>query len=340
MTSTKDRCFPRRVDARVPEPNSNPALRPKSLAGVFTPQRGARIQSPGFTLVELLVVIAIIGVLVGLLLPAVQAAREAARRMSCSNNMKQISLGLHNYHDAHRNFPAGYYQIVAGAANESTWISHFLPFIEQSALYEGITAWNYFGSPNVNPGVTKVIQTFIPTMTCPSDVEVKLALGFWARGNYAANNGIGPMYTEGFNSVVRGPVGVFGQNVSKNMKDVLDGTSNTAMIAELLRSPGEDFRGTMHYPEGPLYQHNQGPNSNVFDQFRTSLCVSIDRAPCTGTYSAFNDRSIVLSARSLHPGIVNVGLVDGSIRVVTNSVDLVTWNNLGIPDDGKVLAEY
>ncbi len=340
MMSLTMRCVPNKtgVDSRDSHPESCPPLTKGS--GVFPRHRRDGNARLGFTLVELLVVIAIIGVLVGLLLPAVQSAREAARRMSCSNNLKQIALGLHNYHDSNLDFPAGYYQFTYGPANESTWISHILPFIEQGALYEQIEQWNYFGSPNVNPGVTNVIKTFLPTMTCPSDVDVKLALGYWARGNYGANNGIGPMYTEGRNLVTRGPVGVFGQNDSKNMKDILDGTSNTVMIAELLRSPGDDFRGTMHYPEGPLYQHNQGPNSKVFDQFRTSLCKSIDRAPCTGTYTAWNNRSIVLSTRSLHPSVVNVALVDGSVRTISDSINLVTWQYLGTPEDGNVLADY
>lgn len=340
MTSTQMDRSPQRLIACSPRSDASTCTLPATASHTSTPRRRARVVSPGFTLVELLVVIAIIGVLVGLLLPAVQAAREAARRMSCGNNMKQIALGLHNYHDVHLDFPAGYYQIRAGAANESTWISHILPFIEQNTLHDQIQEWNYFGSPNLNPGVTNVIKTFIPTMTCPSDVDVKLALDYWARGNYAANNGIGPMYNEAFNVVARGPVGVFGQNDSKSMKDILDGTSNTVMVAELLRSPGNDFRGVMHYPEGPLYQHNNGPNSKVFDQFRTSLCVSIDRAPCTGTYSGHSTRSIVLSARSLHPSIVNTAFVDGSVRAISNSINLVTWQNLGTPEDGGVLSDF
>lgn len=302
--------------------------------------RSLRNRQVGFTLVELLVVIAIIGILVALLLPAVQAAREAARRTQCNNNLKQLALGLHNYHDTFRKFPAGYYQIPTGAANESTWITHILPFIEQKPLYDGITAWVAFGSPSPGTGVHKVTSTFIPGLLCPSDVEVQLALTHWARGNYAGNNGIGPMFTEGQNSVARGPVGVFPQNVSRNMAEILDGTSNTAMVGELLKSPGDDFRGVMHYPEGPLYHHNQAPNSKVPDQFRTSLCKSIPRAPCTGTYTAWNNRSIVLSARSLHPGGVNLALCDGSVRFVSNTVNLTTWQNLGTPQDGAVLGEY
>ncbi|MEO8493827.1 MAG: DUF1559 domain-containing protein [Planctomycetota bacterium] len=294
----------------------------------------------GFTLVELLVVIAIIGILVALLLPAVQAAREAARRMQCTNNLKQIAISLHNYHDTYKNFPAGYYQVTTGVANESTWITHTLPFIEQKSLHDLITVWERFGSPPAGSGIQKVTSTFIPGMICPSDVKVKVALGNWARGNYVGNNGIGPMFTEGQNSVPRGPIGVFPQNESRNMAEILDGTSNTAMVSELLRSPGDDFRGVMHYPEGPLYQHNQGPNTTVADQFRGSLCITLPRAPCIGTYTAWNNRSIVLSARSLHPGVVNLALVDGSVRSVSGTVNLLTWQNLGTPQDGAALGDF
>lgn len=317
-------------------------LRRRSLAAVNPSQAQPlpNLRRRGFTLVELLVVIAIIGVMVGLLLPAVQAAREAARRSQCTNNLKQIALGIHNYHDTYRKFSAGYYQFPTGPANESTWITHLLPFIEQKNLFDGIEHWQGFGGPPAGSGVHRVTSTFIPTLICPSDFEVELVLTNWARGNYAGNNGIGPMFTEGQNSVARGPNGVFRQNRSRSMAEMIDGTSNTVMVAELLKSPEQDFRGVMHYPEGPLYHHNQAPNSAIPDQFRSGLCASIPRAPCIGTYTAWNNRSVVLSARSLHPGGANVALVDGSVRLVSDTVNLTTWQNLGIPDDGATLGEF
>ena len=118
-----------------------------------------------FTLVELLVVIAIIGILIALLLPAVQAAREAARRMQCANNLKQIGLGVHNYHDSHRTFPVIDYP-------EVTWGTRILPFIEQSALYDeydmNTVAANYSTAPPAALKNNQLIQTILPTYVCPS----------------------------------------------------------------------------------------------------------------------------------------------------------------------------
>ena len=112
-----------------------------------------RFQRFGFTLLELLVVIAIIGVMVGLLLPAVQAAREAARRMSCTNNMKQLGLGLHNYHSAYNNFPAG---VRGGTSPSEGWGFPFwyglLPFIEQQSLAENLVVVGTASAPTQSPG--------------------------------------------------------------------------------------------------------------------------------------------------------------------------------------------
>jgi prepilin-type N-terminal cleavage/methylation domain-containing protein len=296
-----------------------------------------------FTLIELLVVIAIIGVLIGLLLPGVQKAREAANRIRCGNNLKQIGLGLHNYHATFDSFPPGYQWLgsVFLNSNESTWITHALPYYEQDALYRQANFSIDFGqSPNTNDPVT---GTFLTLFKCPSDVEVGLpSVGHHARGNYAGNDGIGAMILPANfqpNSSVTVP-GVFMINSKTRVADILDGTSNTALVSELIKSPGEDFRGVMHYPEGPLYQHNHTPDSAVPDNFRTSLCVSIPQAPCIGTYPSWDTRNVILTARSHHTGGVNLVLADGSVRFVSDDIDLGTWQALGSIAGGEPLGNF
>ena len=301
-----------------------------------------RRKNGGFTLVELLVVIAIIGILIALLLPAVQAAREAARRSQCTNNLKQLGLGLHNYHDTFKGFPASQYFNTATNKNESTWVTHLLPFIEQKPLFDQIKNWEVcFGCFPTSTGADVVISTKIPGMLCPSDVESVNAINSYAKGNYLANTGIGPMETDN-NGTLGGPAGVFRRNRSTRMADLIDGTSNTAMLSETLKIDNvNDWRGVMHYPEGSAYQHNRSPNSSVPDELRASMCVTtLPRAPCVGVGAAYNNRCLIFSARSLHPGGVNVALADGSIRFVSNSVNLITWQNLGIAADGNVLGEF
>ena len=307
----------------------------------------------GFTLIELLVVIAIIAVLIGLLLPAVQKVREAAARMSCSNNLKQLGVALHNYNTAQSHFPSGYLwqQIWTNAqSDESTWISHLLPYIEQDNLgqtYNGGLSGHWFGEPSADPLVDPVRTAFLKIFLCPSDISpvalVPSASPYFARGNYVANNGIGPMsvaMAPPFNpkSTVVTP-GVFLQNSNTRVADITDGLANTAFVSELIKVPStDDGRGIMHYPEGPLYQHNFTPNSSSPDQFRTSLCVSIPEAPCVGAYPDWSTRAVILTARSRHSGGVNLLLGDGSGRFVNNNISLATWRALATVSAGDILG--
>lgn len=134
--------------------------------------------------------------------------------------------------------------------------------------------------------------------------------------------------------------GMFMINSKIRIADIPDGTSNTAMVSELIKSPGEDWRGVMHYPEGPLYQHNNTPNSPTPDEFRNQFCRSIPEAPCIGTYTSYDTRKVILSARSRHPGGVNLALADGSVRFVQNSINLGTWKALSTPGGGEVVGDF
>ena len=287
---------------------------------------------PAFTLIELLVVIAIIAVLVALLLPAVQQAREAARRSQCRNNLKQIGLAMQTYHADLNTLPPGAIQFPS-SLNESTWVTHILPYLDQLPLFETVN-WNQcFGCvPNTTTPSYKVSYTFLSGLKCPTDNDVELALGLYARGNYAANTGMGTLKSMSVDtSRTNGP---FVMNSRTRMSDFTDGTSNTVLVSELLNVPGNDFRGVMHYPEGPLYQHDNSPNTSVPDQFRTSLCVSIPRAPCVGTYTAWNNRQILIAARSQHVGGIHSVMGDGVVRLFSDNTNLTVWRSVSTHNGG------
>jgi Tfp pilus assembly protein PilE len=295
-------------------------------------------------LIELLVVIAIIAILIALLLPAVQQAREAARRSQCKNNLKQLGLALHNYHDTFNTLPPGAIQVFeTNAQNEATWISMILPYIDQAPLYNRANFSSCFGCVSApgNPSY-EIVSPILTAMICPSDPNSgMLAFGVYRRGNYVANSGIGALRSSSNPSdPARTYSGPFTMNSSRKFRDFVDGTSNTAMLAELLNSTGNDFRGVMHYPEGALYQHDRVPNTSIPDEERTVFCVSGPRVPCTGTSTSHLDRALVYSSRSYHIGGAHITLADGSVRFISENLSLVTWQALGTQGNSEVLGEF
>jgi prepilin-type processing-associated H-X9-DG protein len=307
-------------------------------------------------LVELLVVIAIIGVLVALLLPAVQAAREAARRMSCTNNMKQIGLSMHMHHDTKLLLPPG---TTGGGGTgtdvgkpvgptECTWVAFLFPFMEQTTLDSQIN-WTQTTANFYNGGGAKISPLKLSLFLCPSDSRpdpnTTYPPSVFGRGNYVANSGIGPTVEyrggPGHTAPLTRPGGVFYINSWLGFRNFTDGTTNTIMVSET-RVPRStlDGRGIMHYPEGPMYHHNRTPNSLVPDEIRTAWCQTTPQAPCIGAYSAYNSVRDIRTARSFHPGGVNVLLADGSVRFATETINLTIWQALSSPDAGETIGDF
>jgi prepilin-type N-terminal cleavage/methylation domain-containing protein len=299
---------------------------------------------PGFTLIELLVVVAIIGVLIALLLPAVQKVREAANRTRCQNNLKQLALAQHNYHSANGNFTNGVpykggqfgamYPFSMTNNDGITWVTLSLPYLEQDALYQTANFnANFGGSAGTNDALR---GTALSVMTCISDpARQAVAIAIFNKGNYCANAGIGPMMSYHGTAPPPSPLntvttpGVFGYNSNTRLTDIVDGSSNTAMFSEIRRSTGDDFRGVMHYPEGPFYMHNFVPNDLTPDWVRTAFCVNSPDVPCTGTFGSWSVRNIRMTARSWHLSGVNVAMADASVRFAPNTVTPAVWQAVG-----------
>jgi prepilin-type N-terminal cleavage/methylation domain-containing protein len=312
-----------------------------------------------FTLIELLVVIAVIGILIALLLPAVQKVREAANRTKCVNNLKQLGLAMHNYHDVNQLFPPGTYASTYGGpdtwtGDRTSWALFLLPYVEQSNMWNIYQAWHVlqtgtFWWPFQEPN--NVHFAIVPVWLCPSDPNSPKTLTFGGgtqaasqglHGNYAACAGSTVFNTGGPPAVYGGTSlnGMFYSASKTRIADVTDGTTNTLMVGEILVSPdvsGHDTRGR-YWSDGTtggeLFSTLNPPNTSVQD--RLTYCQPITAAPCTpGSDNMF------LSARSQHSGVVNAALADASVRSVSNNVNLSgSWQPLGTRANGEVLGDF
>lgn len=296
----------------------------------------------GFTLVELLVVIAIIGVLIALLLPAVQQAREAARRMQCSNNLKQLALALHNYHDTHQSLPAGTYGCCWG-----TWQVSILPFIEQQNLYEryNVTdkydtdASRYGGADN-----SDVTSQRINALTCPSDTP-NTPMSNLTSHNYAVNFGnTGYSQQASLNGVTFGgaPFAYVSSGSTDKyfgFQDIVDGTSNTMLAAEVLQGTGRDLRGFTWWGDASGISAYLPPNASEPDRIYTETFCENDpqrNLPCT---TSTTSAPIMFASRSRHSGGVQTVLCDGSVRFITETIELSSWRAMATTNGGEVIPE-
>ena len=259
-------------------------------------------------------------------------------------------------HASKGHFPSGHYWPEPGASSqdgaiESTWVAQALPYFEAGVLFDELdwsTSFGNTGDPN-NSNL-QIMGKQLPIMLCPSDQKVPVLTRMsgrptFAHGNYLANNGIGPMgelsyEDESDSRITNGLAGVFYINSKTKVRDFTDGTTQTAMICEIILTPGDtslpewqhDMRGVMHYPEGCLYHHNNTPNTLSPDWIREAYCNNINKlAPCVGAYSSAGNRRLTLNARSRHPGGVNLLLGDGSVRFIDDSIELDIWRALATP---------
>jgi prepilin-type N-terminal cleavage/methylation domain-containing protein/prepilin-type processing-associated H-X9-DG protein len=294
-------------------------------------------RSRAFTLVELLVVIAIIAVLIGLLLPAVQSARESSRRSSCSNNVKQLGLAMHSYAAAKGRLPPGRQvfieQTTASAAQWSPTVAFLLPFIEERAradLYDFKKSWD--------KQITVVGQV-IPAYQCPSDtsqvMEQSQSTGGDRKGSYGQNFG---QNTNGVPFLVARAKAPFAGKYGARFADITDGTSKTLMLMEMIQAPSPmgqptDRRARIWNPSGGTYQlfTKEAPNSNVND---VSLCADRPELglPCT---SISGEATYTSASRSRHSGGVTIAFCDGSVRFVTDDVDLAAWQAASSSNSGE-----
>ncbi|PQO28381.1 DUF1559 domain-containing protein [Blastopirellula marina] len=310
------------------------------------------LRRQGFTLVELLVVIAIIGVLIALLLPAVQQAREAARRMQCNNNLKQIGLAIHNYHDTHKSLPAGYQYDADNLVPIYGWAVAIMPFMELNNLYETLDPNHIPLRQRYTSSFTatdkQLLQTRIDAYRCPSDIAkdahefVFAATDYFYPGtsNYVAYGGAGTTsVTLRNNNDAHGTF--YGASYLK-FRDITDGTSNTFFVGERDASRVGPSSSGFTTNFGAAVWAGVASRNNAHRPYRT-LTHAVYR-PNYDYVAALNDESNGYNGRgvsSLHPGGVNVLLGDGSVQFVSETIEhYYTYRYMVWRNDGNVVSEY
>jgi prepilin-type N-terminal cleavage/methylation domain-containing protein/prepilin-type processing-associated H-X9-DG protein len=294
----------------------------------------------GFTLIELLVVIAIIGVLIGLLLPAVQKVREAANRVQCKNNLKQIGLALHNYHDRLRSFPTGYFSNLSGPPSRDSsgnctyneigpgwgWAAYLLDDLEQSNLKQQIRFDLLIQDP-LNAAVREVPLSIF---TCPSEVESGSITVVDANGNpicnvgrssYTAMNGVLGVSSDAFDNN-----GVFLRNRRMRMAEIKDGLSNTLFVGERGSNMSRaTWTGAVTGAVVPAQRYPDPSSQLANAEADAALVLS------HGSRSHIPNDQLVFDAdavSSYHPSGVNFLFGDGSVHSISNSIDGAVYEGL------------
>jgi len=300
----------------------------------------------GFTLVELLVVIAIIGVLVALLLPAVQSAREAARRTQCANNLKQMGIGLHNYHDTFQKLPFGWSDRGAG------WTTMLLPYIEQQNLWSTLKFNESDNWDSANTDNQRACGTFINTFRCPSmgvvprhvdnqSIPGRVPTSYRGVASSTADSDDTSTSVKKRSLEMLDMEGLFFCCSHVRLAEITDGSSNTLMIGE---SRWETFTQDGNQMDFWYIGSPQVDPCNC----RTGEGATEQSEFCGSTGVPFNARAIPsttgyvkeLSFTSLHPNGAQFCLADGSVRFVTFSINQPTYQALGSRNGGESLSEF
>jgi prepilin-type N-terminal cleavage/methylation domain-containing protein len=302
----------------------------------------SRSARSGFTLIELLVVIAIIAVLIGLLLPAIQKVREAAARVKCSNNLKQMGLAWHNHHDTLGIFPTGgeaYWIPPNGvkaalkkhddlptnqSGNQSGgWLYQILPYVEQDGIWR-------------QTDVTALNRSYVPTSVCPSRgvrivpnpdrfvTDYGATLGTRAEGEFPHNG-----------MIVKGQAPRFEGRSSLTMMDVADGTANTLLLSEKL-IPTERYEANGWAMEA---WHVGNSNAIARRTIRTRL-PKMDTDRSYWSSGCPNCVEVIESFGSPHPAGVQAVMVDGSVRTISYTIDPDTYERIGMRDDGLPVTDF
>jgi prepilin-type N-terminal cleavage/methylation domain-containing protein/prepilin-type processing-associated H-X9-DG protein len=293
----------------------------------------------GFTLIELLVVIAIIAVLIGLLLPAVQKVREASNRTKCQNNLKQMGLALHTYHDGYGIFPAG---VQTGAGNFLSFHVYILPYMEQNNLFQ---AFN-LRAPYDNPTNLALGLTLVPNYRCPTATRLytQYGTGEWSGGQptftthyYGVAGPLGtnpqtgqPYQFRTTNQGNEATQGTLGMGSKVRLTDITDGTSNTLLLGEMSWTDANYYRVWIR----GTYDDSTNPDRD------TTCCRNVANAFKSTPYNGSDNANNVSFGSEHAGGGANFALADGSVRWVSAGISMGTYLSVASYNGGEIVSDF